>query len=226
MTAGGLILTAEEIIAEFNKGYQGRVMLGAEAAGLLMDCVARTDGDYIEIGSAFGGSAIMAGMAMGDGPGTVYCIDNFLGVNRLESIDAVYNGFWENVIRFELQQRIVAFNQSHPPFPEPIHFHKFSVGLIDGDHLGEGPLKDFLGLDSRVTDYLLFDNAELEPVSATINAAISAGDWIEYKAVEYKSTIGDEKISRFVALRRANNQVPEAYYDKMRHYMGDNRIPL
>ena len=224
--AGGLILTAKEIIEEFSKGYQGRVMLGVEAAALLMDCVARTDGDYIEIGSAFGGSAIMAALAMGERAGTVYCIDNFLGVNRLESIDVVYEGFWKNIIRFGVQQRIVAFNQSHPPFPEPIHFHKFSVGLIDGDHLGEGPLKDFLGLDSRVTEYLLFDNAELEPVSATINAAIGAGDWIEYKVVEYKSPISDTKLVKFVALRRANDQVPEAYYDKMRHYMGDDRIPL
>lgn len=201
-------------------------MLGLEAAVLLMQCVANTDGDYIEIGSAFGGSAIMAATAMGERPGTVYCIDNFLGVNRPEGIDAVYQSFWENIIHYDLQQRVVAFNQSHPPFPEPIHFHRFSVGLIDGDHLGEGHLKDFLGLDSRVTDYLLFDNANQGPIEITIRAAIKGGDWEEHKTVEYSSVLPDRPPVGFTALRRINNEVPKGLYEKIKYYMGDNRLPL
>jgi hypothetical protein len=158
--------------------------------------------------------------------GTVYCIDNFLGVNRLENIDVVYQTFWDNVIHYGLENRIVAFNHGHPPFPTPIHFHKFSVGLIDGDHLGEGPLKDFLGLDSRVTDYLLFDNANQEPVEATIQAAIKGGDWEEHKTIEYESTLPDKPAVGFTALRRINNEVPKDIYGKIKYYMGDNRIPL
>ena len=220
-----MIDLAKDIIARFpNTG--GRAILGLEAAVLLMECVANTDGDYIEIGSAFGGSAIMAATAMGERAGTVYCIDDFLGVNRLESIDVVYQSFWNNIIHYDLQQRVVAFNQSHPPFPTPIHFHKFSVGLIDGDHLGEGPLKDFLGLDSRVTDYLLFDNAGQDPIEATIQAAIKGGDWEEHKTVEYTSSLSDRPTVGFAALRRINDEVPKSLYEKIKYYMGDNRIPL
>ena len=217
---------AKEIIEEFNKDCQGRAMLGAEAAALLMECVAMTDGDYIEIGSAFGGSAIMAAKAMAERPGTVYCIDNFLGVNILEGSDAVYGAFWSNVIDFGVAQRVVAFNQSHPPFPNPIHFHEFSVGLIDGDHLGEGPLKDFFALDSRVTDYLLFDNANQDPIEATIGAAIKGGNWEEYKTTEYHTALSGNAAVEFVALKKVQNSAPIPYYEKVVYYMGNERIPL
>lgn len=218
-------LQAKDIIEHF-PDTGGRAMLGLEAATLLMECVANTDGDYIEIGSAFGGSAIMAAAAMGKRFGTVYCIDNFLGVNRLENLDIVYQSFWNNIIHYDLQQRVVAFNQSHPPFPTPIHFHKFSVGLIDGDHLGEGPFKDFLGLDSRVQSFLLFDNANQDSVERTIEAAIKGGDWEEHKTVEYTSNLPDRPTVEFTALRRINEKVPKDLYGKIKYYMGDNRIPL
>jgi len=201
-------------------------MLGLEAAELLMECVANTDGDYIEIGAAFGGSAILAAKAMSERPGTVYCIDNFLGVNMLESMDAVWVAFWRNIISHGVEQRVVAFNQSHPPFPDPIHFHEFSVGLIDGDHLGEGPLKDFLSLDSRVTDYLLFDNSDQEPIEITVQAAIKGGDWEEYKTIEYHTSLPSKAAVGFTVLKKIQNSAPRSYYEKVVYYMGDSRIPL
>ena len=113
----------------------GRAMLAADAGALLMDCVAKSTGDYIEIGSGVGGSALMAAMAMekADKSGTVYCIDPFSGATNLDGRDGMLHAFWKNVLNLGLEQRIIVFRQHHPPFPEALYYHKFSVGLIDGD---------------------------------------------------------------------------------------------
>jgi len=188
----------------------GRPMLGIEPATLLMECVAETTGDYIEIGSAVGGSAIMASMAMKkvNRSGYIFCIDPFGGSNELEGTDIRYQAFWLNILHYKLQQRVIAFKQMHPPWPLSMHFHQFSVGLIDGDHNGDGPGRDAAALDNRVLNYLLFDNAENKYVSDTVDRLLDAGKWEEYKSAEYASLIGKkcayekDKIVKFVALRK------------------------
>jgi len=219
---------AKDIIAGWPED-RGRPMMGATGAALLMECVAETDGDYIEIGSAFGGSAIFAATAMGDRPGMVFCIDNFLAVNELDRTDVVFLSFWEAMYHFGVQQRVIAFNQSHPPFPTAIHHHKFSVGLVDGNHLGVAPMLDFMGLDSRVTDYILFDNAELSAVSEAVKSAIDGGDWKKHKSITYISTLGKEeqkKKVKLVVVKRVDDKVPEEFYAKTQHYWGLYRLPL
>jgi hypothetical protein len=90
----------------------------------------------------------------------------------------------------------------------PIHFHEFSVALIDGDHGPAAPYRDFANLKDRTTDYLLFDNAESQYVSDTIEKVLDEEPWEEYKSVEYTSTFkkkfiyDDDKIVKFTILRR------------------------
>jgi len=183
----------------------GRAMLGVEAGTILMECIDDSVGDYVEIGSAVGGSAIMAGMAMDktERPGTVFCIDPFGGGNELDGIDMMLRLFWNNLLKFDLQQRVIAFKQCHPPFPMPIWYHTFSVGLIDGCHTGNSPLIDFRQLNKRVTKYLLFDNTEKEDVLTAIKKATQDNsNWEEYKSIEYESTWKEDKIIKFVVLRR------------------------
>ena len=222
-----MLRKAKDIIANWPEDC-GRPMLGAKGGAMLMKYVAETSGDYIEIGSAFGGSAVMAGTAMGERAGNIYCIDNFISLNELDRIDVVLHSFWNVIYSFGLQQRVIAFNQSHPPFPTAIHHHKFSVGFIDGNHLGISPMVDFMGLDSRVTDYLLFDNAEQYGVKEAIASAIKGGNWKRHKSLTYTSTTKahDEKKVKLVALQRIADVVPEDYYEKTLHYWGLYRIPL
>ena len=163
----------------------GWPMMPPGCGNLLMEYVEKTEGDYIEIGSAFGGSAIMAALAMGDRPGTVFCIDPCLGTNEF-MLDAKLVAFWHNMVEHDIEQRIIAFKQVHPPFPIPIHFHKFSVGLIDGDHREDAPTRDFVALGARVTDYLLFDNTEKAPVSKAVTMASGMG-WEIDRVVDYAS---------------------------------------
>lgn len=214
---------ARDIIENFPSAH---AMLGIDVAELLMDCVAETDGDYIEIGSLAGGSAVMAAKAMGERPGTVYCIEPFIGMNALEGLDPLFKSFWENMLHYNVEQRIVLFNQYTPPFPMPIHFHRFSVGLIDGNHLGDWPAKDFMELDSRVTDFLLIDNAEMEYVERIVDLA-THHDWEEHKTIEYASEMPSKKGKNnlFVALRRIAPIEYVPLRDKLKRYYKKG-IPL
>ena len=72
----------------------------------------------------------------------------------------------------------------------------------------------------------MFDNAGQDPIEATIQAAIKGGDWEEHKTVEYTSSLSDRPTVGFAALRRINDEVPKSLYEKIKYYMGDNRIPL
>ena len=180
----------------------GRPMLGLEAAELLMECVANTTGDYCETGSAYGGSAVMAGMAMEavGRPGQVFCIDPFNKKSELEGDDAKLNQFWATIIHYDLHQRVIAFKQYNPPFPLAIFPRMFSVSLIDGSHYGDGPADDFNELSKRTTDYLLLDNAEISEVSYVIGEAIEKGGWELHKETEYESNLHKDKMVEFVAL--------------------------
>ena len=213
---------AAELIENF---HVTQPMLGLSAAEFLMECVANTEGDYIEIGSGSGGSALMAAMAMEERAGTVYCIEPFIGMNPLEGVDPMFRAFWENMLHYEIEQRIVLFKQYSPPFPSPLHFHRFSVGLIDGNHMGDWPAKDFLELDSRVTDFLLFDNAEIEGVARAIDIAVRH-DWNEYKTIEYDSIMTKKagKKNRLVALTRKVPIKHVSLCDKIQRYF--KGVPL
>jgi len=198
---------AQNIVDEFpdTLSISGRAMLGADAGAILMECVAESSGDYIEIGSAVGGSAVMAAVAMEkvNRPGLVFCIDRFGGNSELDGPDPLLQAFWVNMGIYNVYPRIIAFKQTHPPFPMSIHYHEFSVGLIDGDHMSEAPLLDFKALNKRVTKYLLFDNVEYEYVQMAVNKATQDnGVWEEYKSIKYESTWEEGKMVKFVALRR------------------------
>lgn len=199
---------AQEIIDKFPQGHSAltnRAMLGIEAGAILMECVNKSSGNYIEIGSAVGGSAIMAGIAMSNRAGNVFCIDPFGGNNELDGPDVVLQQFWFNIVQAGLQQRVIAFKQYHPPFPLPIWYHTFSVGLVDGCHVAGAPLVDFKQLDKRVTKYLLFDNVEKKDVLDAVNKATQEdSNWEEYKSIEYESNWKGNKMVKFVVLRRKN----------------------
>ena len=215
LSGGNHLKQVKRIVKKWPAGSMGQ---GHAASDLLMECVAKTKGDYIEIGSAFGYSAVLAATAMGKRPGTVYCIDPFIGVNNLDGADIALEAFWSNIHSFGLEQRVVAFCQHNPPFPVAIHHHLFSVGLIDGNHDGDAPLKDFIELDSRVTDYLLFDNAEYELVENTVRRALWGGNWEEATTIEYESGWKEGKMVQLTVLHRITPAVPKGIYEKMKKY--------
>lgn len=201
---------AKDIIDNFPD--RGQPALSLEPAIALMECVADSIGDYIEIGSEFGGSAVMAGMAMKhtSQAGIIFCIDPFGTKNELEAPDKKYHAFWQNIIHYDLHRRTIAFKQFHPPWPAAIQFRLFAIGFIDGNHSSGAPLADFKALQSRVIKYIMFDNAEKEEVDKAIKYAIRTGQWEEYKLVTYESENEPGVEIIFVVLRRINESNTES----------------
>ena len=200
---------AQDILDGWPVDYgRGIPFLGLNAAEVLMNCVADTDGDYAEIGSAWGGSAVMAAMAMeaAGRPGIVVCVDPFSKESEIKGLDKKLDQFWSTMIHYGIHQRIFAFKQYNPPFPLAAYFHMFSVSLIDGNHYGDSPADDFNELTKRTTEYLLIDNVEIVDVNYVVEQALETNDWEEYKTVEYESNAHKDKTVKFVALRRTKNE--------------------
>ena len=120
--------------------------------------------------------------------------------SELDGLDLPFRLFHLHVQHFGVEQRVLAFKQHHPPFPIALHYHKFSVGLIDGNHYPPSVTKDFEALNFRVTDYLLFDNVEQPYIAGVVKRAVDKEGWRLYEEVEYTSDTGGQK--KFVALRR------------------------
>jgi hypothetical protein len=112
-------------------------------------------GDYVEIGTAFGASAILAALTkrVFRLPGEVWCIDNF-GKRTPEgaSPDRVLH----NAGVFGVADMInIKVANSHP---WPLGDKEFSVGLVDGLHRGSMPARDFINMSKRITKYIILDD--------------------------------------------------------------------
>ena len=157
-------------------------------------------GDYIEIGTLFGGSAILAGKYC---KGHVYCIDPLdgyyakgrvdKGTNLLPSPKIVREN-WES---FGLDlDRLHIYAHKHPPWPEELKNKRFDIGYIDGEHTHEAAMQDWDALKDRVDKYIIFDNTEKRGVMDAFEEAVQHPDWehvdsavgIEYAAEVLKKT--------------------------------------
>lgn len=145
------------------------------------------DGDYIEIGSLFGASAIVVAKTkerFGIG-GAVCCLDPLNGYYRP---GAEANGLvpspeilMANAEKHGVGDRIECVAKRSFPFPEELAGRRFSCGFIDGDHWGESPLQDWNSLRNRVSEYIIFDNYDLTEkhvaVRQATDVAMNDKDW-------------------------------------------------
>ena len=145
-----------------------------ESVELLCKYMSEAD-DYIEIGTLYGASAILAGLHCA---GDVYCIDPLDGyygtgrmdrpTNMLPSVEIVRNN-WE---RFNLDpDRLHIYAQCNPPFPADLVDKRWDVGYIDGDHTYSGAMHDWIALKDKVNKYILFDNVEKPDVRRVFDKA-------------------------------------------------------
>lgn len=114
---------------------------------------------YVEIGTMFGASAIIAGYAV---TGEVHCIDPF-GVKGQPARKEFKSGDFvkaeyvrENWALHHDPDRLVIHAQRNPPFPEAIRDRTFDVGLIDGCHDPECVWADWNEMKDRVRYRVLF----------------------------------------------------------------------
>lgn len=138
---------------------KGKLISTPEDMGLLAQIICNSKGDHLEIGSAYGGSALVALMAM-DHKGRkdkVVCIDPFADAATRESTDwilkPVEKEFWTNIKHYGYEDRVEQVKELSHPFP--IEGRKFGTAFIDGDHSFECVLSDWLNTKNIVSRYII-----------------------------------------------------------------------
>ena len=160
----------------------GQLVQDSRTTALLAQTVRYAgDGDYIEIGSLHGGSAITAALVKKEFnlEGIVYCIEpnprNIL----------------ENAKLFKVEDRIKIVKKTSNELKELItttdnmyfslESKSFSCGFIDGDHRDSHPLDDWYKLRNIISRYIIFDDydkSEKGVVSAVQNVMHCCEEWI------------------------------------------------
>lgn len=118
-------------------------------------------GDHVEIGTMWGGSAILT--AMFKPVGKIYTIDPltenaYYGSSDWDGERPTVVDLQENIEYFGLSNRIVHVNAWSDPFPLKDQF--FDTAFIDGDHTFKGAMADFINLHDRVNFHILFDDLD------------------------------------------------------------------
>lgn len=135
----------------------GRMCMTQETADFLVPFL-EMEGDHVEIGTAWGGSAILAAMVK-KRKGVVYAIDpitenGFYGsdVDEFSGERLTVAKLHEN---FEANE-VAVVHVDKPSHPFPLPDHRFVTALVDGDHSMEGTWRDFESLQHRVDGFIMF----------------------------------------------------------------------
>jgi hypothetical protein len=160
-------------------------------AAVVAAWVARAgDGDHLEIGTLWGGSAVLAAKLKKELnlKGLVWCVDPLDGYYMADKERAVSNSqinvpispetVLENAERFGVADRIRITQARSDPLPTGLP-RRFATAFIDGDHWGTAPYRDWKNVAPRTTQYVIFDNNEAEYpcVQAACKAAMCTESW-------------------------------------------------
>lgn len=139
---GGEYDWAMDKYGDVARRMEGRMAGYPEDMAVLVQAIAWAGpGDYLEIGSYFGGSAIMAGLAkkFGVSPGEVICIDPY-DEGYPWRYDHVTNGvanketFWKNMELFDLSPTLFAVSSLLFDWEKIREERNVVVCYVDGDH--------------------------------------------------------------------------------------------
>ena len=140
---------------------EGKLISTKEDMGLLAQIIFYTKGDHLEIGSAYGGSALVALMAMDKCKrnDSVVCIDPFADPATRESTEwilkPVEEEFWTNIEHYGYADRVEQIKKVSHPFPVK-EGRRFATAFIDGDHSYDYVLNDWMNTKDIVDRYIVF----------------------------------------------------------------------
>lgn len=133
------------------------------ASLFIVGTLAQIPGDYVEIGTWFGASALVTALTkkrLGVA-GTVTCVDPFSGPSprfyqAYRMAQPSKEAVLESAEKLEVELDIIA-RPSHP-WPMELEGQTWTVGYIDGDHRFPHPGLDAAVLSNKVTQALAFDD--------------------------------------------------------------------
>lgn len=141
----------------------GRVaLLSEEEADLLVE-IAAIPGDHIDLGTLWGGTAVLAALAKQNAgvKGKVYTVDFMQGGYWNDGDPSVQGqrpteqAIHDNLAKFDLADKVVVIKAASDPWPVPASVHPTSV-LIDCDHTYEGSLRDWQTVRKLQPVYVAF----------------------------------------------------------------------
>lgn len=171
------------ILNHVKKNINGRIADEQNNTLKVMEyAVLAGDGDHLEIGSLFGGSAICVALAKRyyNLDGKVVCIDPLNGyyLERFKYSDDLVTKmpvdletFLSNIEMFGVEDKIEIIQKNSYPFPNELSGIRFVSTYIDGDHWDDAPMRDWMNVKDITEKYVIFDNYdELHP------SVLSAGE--------------------------------------------------
>lgn len=189
------------IYERINADIIGRLaLMGADEAELLYRIVGETLGDHVEIGTLWGGTAILAALAKWNGGkgGHIYTIDFMTG------------GYWnsgdpgadmkrptaaailDNLARFKVAERVSVIKARS--YPWPLIAVKPATVLIDGDHSFEGCMRDWQTVSRLEPEIILihdYASGRHPGVEQAVNEIMESTQWHE-----------SERAGTLIALRK------------------------
>ena len=162
----------------------GRIAMSADDAAVLERLVIEAgNADTCEIGTLYGGSAILAALAKQKNSlkGLVYAIDPLTGYYG--GLDTTVGGkpgraeLESNLQEFDVHAAVVIVAAKSHPWPVPCN-RRFGLVFVDGDHSTGAVYQDFVNA-SEVTDTILFHDYHAEEVRLGIVKALeNSSDWM------------------------------------------------
>lgn len=196
-----------DIITDVYNNIEGRLCeLGGSNTHIAHCIIDAEGGDFLEFGSLFGGSAIIAALIMKEYnlPGHVYAVDPFNGYYRDTKNDAgkavggeldcvthlpvTVKTARKNARAFGVADRITFIQAFSYPLPNELTGKTFSVSFIDGDHWNLGPTLDWLSVKDITTKFVILDNNDGRvAIKAACEIARTTKGWEEYvkKGITY-----------------------------------------
>jgi hypothetical protein len=154
----------------------GQIVMDCHDASVLSKYVAKCTGDYLEIGTLYGGSMVVAGLVkdfLGLG-GKLYAVDPMDGyygdLDTDLNIFPTDSHFWDNMDRFGFADRVELIKSSSIPWPVPPDV-KPEITFIDGDHSYEFVKSDLENAARITSRYILVHDSDQDDIAEAVNDA-------------------------------------------------------
>ena len=176
-------LTIPAIIIRVEERIRGRLANKGNNIAVLSE-LTNIDGDHLEIGALFGGSAIVVALVKKNykKKGHVYTIDPLNGYYGQDNdittkLPVDQKTFDENLKRFGVADQVTLIKAKSLPMPTELWGKTFATMYIDGDHSGETPLNEFCIYEGNIEKYIIFDDFDMPAAKKAYRVACSHKGW-------------------------------------------------